>query len=142
MADATITLWSDHLPLKRFLQKTALNAKVNNWRVELSDYDIKFKYIKGIKNTLLNTLSRLVDLDITELNLPEKEGYEYGCAIFEQLPGVYVDGSKHELTPWVDVSNINGTIMKDTKKINCHLVQKNWLIPEMMTFYYVEVDKW
>ena len=42
LTDATITLGSDHLPLKWFLQKTALNSKVNNWGVELSGYNIKF----------------------------------------------------------------------------------------------------
>ena len=30
LADTTIILSSDHLPLKRFLQKTILNAEVNN----------------------------------------------------------------------------------------------------------------
>ena len=46
LVDSTITLWSNHLPLERFLQKT-LNAKVNNWVTELSEYNIKFKFIKG-----------------------------------------------------------------------------------------------
>ena len=32
---AQITLRSDHLPLKKFLEKNTLNAKVNNWVVEL-----------------------------------------------------------------------------------------------------------
>ena len=31
LADAIITLWSDHIPLKQFLQKTTLTAKVNTW---------------------------------------------------------------------------------------------------------------
>ena len=31
---AQITLRSDHLPLKRFLEKNTMNAKVNNWAVE------------------------------------------------------------------------------------------------------------
>ena len=43
-------LRSDHLPLNRFLQKTTLNAKVNNWGMELSDYEIRLKFIKGIKS--------------------------------------------------------------------------------------------
>ena len=32
---ARITVCSDHLPLKRFLEKNTLNTKVNNWAVEL-----------------------------------------------------------------------------------------------------------
>ena len=64
-----IYLWND------FFQKTILNAKVNNCRVELSDYNMKFKFITGDKNTLDGTLSRLNDLELTELNLPIK-GYK------------------------------------------------------------------
>ena len=33
--DAEVTIKCDHLPLKKFLQKQTLNAKVNNWAVEL-----------------------------------------------------------------------------------------------------------
>ena len=51
LEDADIVLRSDHLPLKKFLQKNTLNSKVNNWTVEISPYRIKFEYIKGIKNT-------------------------------------------------------------------------------------------
>ena len=36
LEDAEITLRSDHLPLKRFLQRSTLNTKVNNWAVDLS----------------------------------------------------------------------------------------------------------
>ena len=57
LQDAEITLRSDHLPLKKFLEKKTLNAKVNNWAVEISPYKIKFEYIKGIKNTLADTIS-------------------------------------------------------------------------------------
>ena len=59
MEDADIVLRSDHLPLKKFLHKNTLNTKVNNWAVEISPYKIHFEYIKGIKNTLADTMSRL-----------------------------------------------------------------------------------
>ena len=49
LEDAEITLRSDHLPLKKFLQKNTLNTKVNSWAVEISPYKIQFEYIKGIK---------------------------------------------------------------------------------------------
>ena len=42
----------------------------------------------------------------------EKEGYEYGYAMFEQLPDIYVDSSKHKPVLAVDVSNISITITK------------------------------
>ena len=95
-----------------------MNAKVNNWEVELSDYNIKFKCIKGVKNTLADTLSRLLDLELTEPHSPEKEGYkyEYGYAMFEQLLDIYHDSSKYEPALSVDVLNIDVTVRKDENK--------------------------
>ena len=40
-----ITLRNDHLLLRRFLEKNTLNSKVNNWVVEIEQYQIKFEYI-------------------------------------------------------------------------------------------------
>ena len=65
LVDADITVHSDHSPLKKFLAKNTLNSKVNNWAIETSLFKIQFEYIKGIKNTLANTMSRLVDIDPT-----------------------------------------------------------------------------
>ena len=85
LEDADITLKSDHLSLKNFLQKNTLNSKVNNWAIEISPYPIKFKYIKGIKNTLADTMSRLIQTD-PEVSLePEKEGYKFGYFTFDEM---------------------------------------------------------
>ena len=58
-----ITLRSDHLPLKKFLEKNTMNAKVNNWAVELESQNINFEFIAGTKNVLADTLSRLIEFD-------------------------------------------------------------------------------
>ena len=42
LEDAEITLRSDHLPLKRFLQQNTLNSKVNNWAVEIFTFQNHF----------------------------------------------------------------------------------------------------
>ena len=85
LQDAEITLRSDHLPLRKFLEKKTLNTKVNNWAVEISPYKIKFEYIKGIKNTLADTMSRLIKIVPDTKPLPEPEGYEFGYYAFEEL---------------------------------------------------------
>ena len=59
---AKITVKSDHLPLKKILEKNTLNTKVNNWAVELESQNITFEYIPGIQNTLADTLSRLIEM--------------------------------------------------------------------------------
>ena len=57
LEDADITLRSDHLPLKKFLAKNILNSEVNNLAIEISPFRITFECIKGIKNTLADTMS-------------------------------------------------------------------------------------
>ena len=75
LEDANITLRSDHLPLKKFLAKNTLNSKVNNWAIEIAPFCITFEYIKGIKNTLADTMSQMIDIDHQVLPEPEPEGY-------------------------------------------------------------------
>ena len=71
LEDAEITLRGDHLSLKKFLQKNMLNTKVNNWEVEISPYKIQFEYIKRIKNTLADTMSRQIQIDPEAKLCPE-----------------------------------------------------------------------
>ena len=52
ITDAEVTIKCDHLPLKKFLQKQTLDAKVNNWAVELEQFNLKLEWIQGVKNTL------------------------------------------------------------------------------------------
>ena len=85
---AKITVKSDHLPLKKFLEKNTMNSKVNNWAVELEAQHITFKHILGIQNTLADTLSRLIGMDKDIKLQPEEEGKEFGYFPFEELPPV------------------------------------------------------
>ena len=89
-----ITVRSDHLPLKRFLEKNTLNAKVNNWAVELELQKIDFVFIQGTTNVLADTLLRLIEID-DDIKLPaEQEGHEFGYVPFEQLPPAQVTVTK------------------------------------------------
>ena len=97
LEDAEIILRSDHLPLKKFLQKNTLNTKVNNWAVEISPYKIQFEYIKGIKNTLADTMSRLIQNDLEAKLFPEQEGYEFGYHAFEDTEPVRSKRLKHHI---------------------------------------------
>ena len=56
LTNADVLIRSDHLPLKKFLRQNTMKTKVNNWAVELKSYNLKFKYIQGIKKPL-QTLS-------------------------------------------------------------------------------------
>ena len=93
---AQITLRSNHLPLKKFLEKNTMNAKVNNWAVELESQNIIFEFIAGTKNILADTLSRLIEFD-KSIKLPDEEpGYESGYTfevIISENQGDQLQGS-------------------------------------------------
>ena len=112
LEDVDIILRSDHLPLKKFLAKNTLNSKVNNWAIEISPFRITFEYIKGIKNTLADTMSRSIDMDPQVQPEPELEGYEFGFYIFDKLPDLEVSNVESTLNSIPDTEN------KDTSGSN------------------------
>ena len=91
VADADVTIKCDHLPLKKFLMKQTLNSKVNNWAVELEQFNLKLEWIMGSKNTLADTLSRLLEVCPEAKLEPEPPGQEFGCYCFEEMTPVQVD---------------------------------------------------
>ena len=115
LEDADITLRSGHLPLKKFLVKNTLNSKDNNWAIEISPFCITFEYIKGIKNTLADTMSRLININPQVKQDSKPEGYEFGYYTFDTLPTLEV--SNIETTQDVSVhvddeSNANNILLE------------------------------
>ena len=98
LEDAEIMLRSGHPPLKRFLQRNTLNTKVNNWAVEISPFKITFEYIKGIKNTLADTMSRLIALDPDNQLVAEPKGFEYGYYTFDNIDLIETQVEINEVT--------------------------------------------
>ena len=60
--DADVTIRSDHLPSKKFLNKQRMNSKVNNWAVELEQFRLHLEWIPGSRNLLVDSLSHLIDM--------------------------------------------------------------------------------
>ena len=112
LEDADVTLRSDHLPLKKFLAKNTLNSKVNNWAIVISPFRITFEYIKGIKNTLADTMSRLIEIESQVQQEPEPDSYEFGYYVFDSLPDIEV--TNIELT----INSITHIKTKDTSGHN------------------------
>ena len=86
LTDADILLKSDHLPLKKFLQKNTLDTKVNNLAMELEAFNIRFKHVSGEANILADMLSHLIDIDPDARLNPENAGWEFRYYISESLP--------------------------------------------------------
>ena len=85
-----IKVKSDHLLLKKFSEKKTLNAKVNNWAVELEQFKIELDWISGVKNTLADSSSRLLDMTPEAKPTHEPPGEEFGVACFEELESAKV----------------------------------------------------
>ena len=103
LEDADATLRSDHLPLKKFLAKNTLNAKVNNRAIEILPFRITFEYIKEIKNTLADTMSRLIEIDPQIQPEPEPECYEFKYYTFDELPNLEVTNIESTLNSIADI---------------------------------------
>ena len=131
LEDADIMLRSDHLPLKKFLAKNTLNSKVNNWDIEISPFRITFECIKGIKNTLANMMSRLIDIEPQIQQDLEPEGYVFGYYTFDTLPTLEVyniettqDASSNDKSDpnenLIDLSLDNDTLLELQQKDMFH----------------------
>ena len=56
--------------------------------MELESFNIWFEHIKGQNKILVDTLSHLIDIDPDTQLTPEGKGYEFGYAVFEELPKI------------------------------------------------------
>ena len=70
------------------MEKNTLNSNGNNLAVELESQNIAFEYIPRIWNTLVDILSRLIEMDKSIKLQPEEEGKEFGYFPFKELPPV------------------------------------------------------
>ena len=83
--DVEVTIRSDHLPLKKFLNKKTMNSKVNNWAVELEQFRLHLEWIPGTRNLLADSLSRLLDVVPDAQKTKEPDDHEFGSYCFEEL---------------------------------------------------------
>ena len=59
-----------------------MNAKVNNWAVELEQFNLKMQWIMGSKNTLADSLSRLLEVCPEAAKQSEPAGQEFRMRLF------------------------------------------------------------
>ena len=125
LSDADVTIKCDHLPLKKFLMKQTLNSKVNNWAVELEQFNLKLEWIMGSKNTLADTLSRLLEVCPEAKLEPEPPGQEFGCYCFEEMTPVQVDYIEEIETIKIEESENLKEIKLPLKDWQMELLQKH-----------------
>ena len=87
-----VTIRSDHLPLKKFLNKQTMNSKVNNWAVELEQFRLHLEWIPGTRNLLADSLSHLLDAVPDAQKTKEPDDQEFGSYCFEETGTSKSDG--------------------------------------------------
>ena len=73
--------------------------------MEISPFKITFEYIKGIKNTLVDTLSPLVLIDPDVQLTAEPEGFEYGYYAFDNIDPIETQTEINEIINRKDSRN-------------------------------------
>ena len=116
--DAEVTIRSNHLPLKKFLNKQTMNSKVNNWVVELEQFRLNLEWIPGTRNLLANSLSCLLDVVPDAQKTKEPDDQEFGSYFFEELePAKVMEKVSMEVIELTDNSKFPNNSQKSRKSL-------------------------
>ena len=114
MTDAEVTIRSDHLPLKKFLNKQTMNLKVNNWAVELEQFRLHLEWIPGTRNLLADSLSCLLDVVPDAQKTKEPDDQEFSSDCFEDLePAKVMEKVSTDVVELLD----NSEYQKDSQEL-------------------------
>ena len=83
--------------------------------MKISPFCITFEYIKGIKNTLADTMSQLINIDPQVHQDSEPEGYEFGYYTFDTLPALevsHIETTQDASVHVNDESNVNNSLLE------------------------------
>ena len=126
ITDAEVTIRSDHLPLKKFLNKQIMNSKVNNWAVELEQFRLHLEWIPGSWNLLANSLSHLLDVVPDAQKSKEPDDQEFGSYCFEELePAKVMETISMEVIELTDGSEDSKYSQKSWKPLEKQGIIKN-----------------
>ena len=78
-------------------------------------FTLLFEYIKGIKNTLADTMSRLINIDPQVQQDSEPEGYEFGYYTFDTLPMLEVSN--------IETTQDTSVCVNDNNDVNNNLLE-------------------
>ena len=126
VTDAEVTIRSDHLPLKKFLNKQTMNSKVNNWVVELEQFRLHLEWIPGSRNLLADSLSHLLDIVPDAQKTKEPDDQELSSYCFEELePAKVMEKISTEVIELMDSSKYPNDSQKSRKPLEKPGVKRN-----------------
>ena len=140
--DVEVTIRSDHLPLKKFLNKQTMNLKVNNWAVELEQFRLHLEWIPGSRNLLADSLSRLLDVVPDAQKAKEPDDQEFGSYCFEELePAKVMEIVSTEVIELTDSSKYLNDLQKSRKQLEKPGVKRNSMDKKKMQDANSEVQE-
>ena len=126
VTDVEVTIRSDHLPLKKFLNKQTMNSKVNNWAVELEQFRLHLEWIPGSRNLLADSLSCLLDVVPDAQKTKEPDDQEFGSYCFEELePAKVMERISTEVIKLTDSSECPNDSQESWKPLKKPGVKRN-----------------
>ena len=126
VTDTEVTIRSDHLPLKKFLNKQTMNSKVNNWAVELEQFRLHLEWIPGSWNLLADSLSRLLDVVPEAQKTKEPDAQEFGSYCFKELePAKVMETINTEVIELTYSSEYANDSQKSQKPLEKPVVRRN-----------------
>ena len=126
VTDAEVTIRSDHLPLKKFLNKQTMNSKVNNWVVELEQFRLHLEWIPGTWNLFADSLSRLLEVVPDAQKTKKPDDQEFGSYCFEELePAKVMEKIGTEVIELIDTSKYPNYSQKSQKPLEKPGVKRN-----------------
>ena len=126
VTDAEVTIRSNHLPLKKFLNKQTMNSKVNNWAVELEQFQLHLEWIPGTQNLLVDSLSRLLDVVPDAQKTKETDDQEFGSYCFKELePAKVMEKVSTEVIELTDNSEYQNDLQESRKPLEKPGVKEN-----------------
>ena len=126
VTDTEVTIRSDHLPLKKFLNKQTMNSKVNNWAVELEQFRLHLEWIPGSRNLIADSLSRLLDVVPDAQKAKEPDDQEFGSYCFEELePAKVMERISTKVIELIDSSEYPNDSQKSQKTLGKPGVRRN-----------------
>ena len=96
-----------------------MNSKVNNWAVELEQFQLHVEWLPGSRNLLADSLSHLLDVVPDAQNSKEPDDQEFGSYCFEELePAKVMETISTEVIELTDSSKDSKCSQKSRKPLD------------------------
>ena len=75
-----------------FNEKISASNKIERWKVSLSEYDIRWKFIEGSNNVVADALSRVIDTTPEFLEIDDSDPEPFTVLVLNELMTVATAG--------------------------------------------------